>query len=239
MVVSPFHTPEWSFLVGTHQWLLGKPTILGNPHIDYAPGGASFTCLSGSQRSWDVCPCRKKQGGSMGWKNGDQRYVLLITGNTYIYIWWMLWYVVKYSMIHVVCIQIIQIIQIMTGGSSDLMHSSPSSAKITFRHALPSKPCRKERSSWKTIQSMFGKEWSQTFLIGIRKEGVSNHDFWLWYDMVGYMNCFDLLRVKTQFQSAKTRRFRNGRQLEPSEKSARPLRTPPKCGLYICLCLLV
>ena len=29
----PPNTPKWSFLVGIHMGLLGKPTILGNPHI--------------------------------------------------------------------------------------------------------------------------------------------------------------------------------------------------------------
>ena len=36
MVVPPFHTPKWSFLVRTPEkpmGLLGKPTILRNPHI--------------------------------------------------------------------------------------------------------------------------------------------------------------------------------------------------------------
>lgn len=80
-----------------------------------------------------------------------------------------------------------------------------------------------------------GKEWSQTFLIGIRKEGFL-YDFGFGiYDMVGYMNCFDLLRVKTQFQSATPGDSEMG-LLEPSEKSARPLRNPPTCCLYVSAC---
>ena len=31
--VPPFHTTKWSFSVGKPMGLLGKPTILGNPHI--------------------------------------------------------------------------------------------------------------------------------------------------------------------------------------------------------------
>ena len=34
MVVPAFHTPKWSFLVGKPMGLLGKPTILGNTHIN-------------------------------------------------------------------------------------------------------------------------------------------------------------------------------------------------------------
>ena len=33
MVVPPFHTPKWSFLVGNPHGCWGKPSILGNPHI--------------------------------------------------------------------------------------------------------------------------------------------------------------------------------------------------------------
>ena len=32
MVVPPFHTPKWSFLVGKPR-VVGYPTILGNPHL--------------------------------------------------------------------------------------------------------------------------------------------------------------------------------------------------------------
>ena len=51
----------------------------------------------------------------------------------------MSWYVVKYSMIHVACIKITQIIQLWQEDQV-IWCTHPSSAKITFRHALPSKP---------------------------------------------------------------------------------------------------
>ena len=43
LVVPPFHTPEWSFLVGKPMGLLGKSTILGNPQTSKHPPMVFFS----------------------------------------------------------------------------------------------------------------------------------------------------------------------------------------------------
>ena len=59
MVVPPFHTPKWSFLVGKPTGLLGKPTILGTPHmLSSWPlnfEGVSSMCWRCPGQTWGQC----------------------------------------------------------------------------------------------------------------------------------------------------------------------------------------
>ena len=58
MVVPPKH-PKWSFLVGKYPWLLGKPTILGNPHTEPFPQNVFFWAVA--QMLGQICTDRRHQ----------------------------------------------------------------------------------------------------------------------------------------------------------------------------------
>ena len=145
----------------------------------------------------------------------------------------MSWYVMIYVMIHVACIKIIQM---TTGGSSHLIHSS-----IILKYTKPrlaEQALSPKGISWTTWQPF--KAWR--LLNGLknlsdwsfRKEGFRFYmTLAIWYDMVWYGMIYELLCVKTQQWQWHQAMGWNGLKWEPSWTPAQPPRNPPKCCLYI------